>query len=98
MKKVIKLTEAELARIVKKVIKESQGPNECISCIMTAASSAGIPQFTQEKAQTILNILSKGQIPTQEEITSIVTVSDFFKLGAFGMALMGCQSKCMSNQ
>ena len=95
MKKVIRLTEADLARIVKKVIKESQTPTDCINCIMSAASTAGIPQFTQEKAQKILDILSKGQIPTQQDITSIINMTDIWKLGSFGMALIGCQGKCM---
>ena len=42
MKKIIKLTESDLARIVRRVLKESQEPTECISCITTAATNAGI--------------------------------------------------------
>jgi hypothetical protein len=95
MKKVIRLTESDLTRIVKRVIRESQTPQECISCIMQAGQSAGIPQLTQDKAQSILNILSKGQPPTPEDMKSILNLTDFFKLAQFGMGLMGCQTKCM---
>lgn len=93
MKKVVRLTEADLARIVKKVIRESQTPTDCIDCIKAAGKD--IPGFTEAKANLILNMFTQGQIPTIDDLKSFINKSDIWTLSSFLVALSGCKSKCM---
>ena len=79
MKKIVKLTESDLARIIKRVIKENQND---------------IPSQIMECASEVLTLSDLAQIPTCLELgmgvmTSKKIPTDLMKLMACGTELSG---------
>ena len=96
MKKVIRLTESDLTRIVKRVIIEQS--NTCGECVIQAAKSAGIDNITEEKMTKLINLLSSGKKPELKDITPLLPdFTEIMKGGKFLMGLVDCMDKCNVN-
>ena len=93
MKRIVRLTERDLTRIVRRVINEQQ--ELCMDCVMEAATNAGITDVTEEKMQKVIDIFSKGEMPEISDIKILFpNPKDIMKGGKFLMQVMKCQDKC----
>jgi hypothetical protein len=80
MKKVIRLTESDLVRIVKRVLIESNGSNPGIPTELYECLSGAVGELSPS-CLTVVNIVfgevqkkqTEGKIPTIEDITTILT-------------------------
>ncbi len=98
MKKVIRLTESDLTRIVRRVIMEQS--ETCSGCIRSAANNSGISDITEENINKLIDLLGSRKVEEikLEDITPMLpSMSDFFKGAKFLMALFDCMEKCNAN-
>jgi len=98
MKKVIKLTESDLSRIVRRVIMEQSGT--CSECIRSAANNSGISDITEDNINKLIDLLGSRKIDEIKlgDITPMLpSISDIFAGGKFLMALYNCKDKCNAN-
>jgi len=93
MRRVVRLTERDLTRIIKRVISEQS--DTCGTCVMDAAKNAGIQDVTQEKMAALIDIMMKGGEPTFEDIKEVLPdFGDLFKGAKFLMNVVSCMDKC----
>lgn len=78
-------------------ITESADPAGCMACIKTAFTNANIKGITQDKLQKVFDMMTKGTIPSQDDLESLLpSTTDIFAMGMLAMSLMGCGTKCTS--
>lgn len=78
-------------------ITESADPAGCMTCIKTAFTNANIKGITQDKLQKVFDMMTKGTIPSQDDLESLLpSTTDIFAMGMLAMSLMGCGTKCTS--
>lgn len=81
----------------RKRITEMKDPAGCMACVQQAITNANIQGVAKDKLQKISEMMSKGTVPTQEELQSLLpNVSDVFAMGMLAMSLMTCGPKCMA--
>lgn len=73
----------------------NEDTTECLTCVQNAIKGANIQGMTQDKINKIVEIMSKGTIPTQEDLKTLMpTMSDIFAMGMLAMSLGTCAPKC----
>ena len=93
MKRIVRLTERDLTRLVRRVIQEQQ--DLCMDCVMEAATNAGITDVSEEKMQKVIDIFSGGEMPDISDIKILFpNPKDIMKGGKFLMQVMKCEDKC----
>jgi DNA polymerase/3'-5' exonuclease PolX len=95
VKKVIRLTESDLARIVERVILETNEIKDCSSCVTTATEKSGIKNVGDKEKEKIKTLLKKDKAPTYEELKKILPDSDdYWAMTKFVTYLSYCLSTC----
>lgn len=98
MKRVIKLTESDLSRIVRRVIMEQS--ETCSKCIRSAANDSGIGPITENNINKLIDLLGStpiSEIEYNDVAPMIPTIPDIRAGGKFLMALYNCKDKCNAN-
>ena len=92
MKKVIKLKESDLQKIVKRVlVEQSIEPSPaCISCVEDALG----PKYSA-KAMKIAAMLMEMESPSMSDIAALLEGVDMTDAFIIGPKLLECGSKCM---
>lgn len=95
MKKVIRLTESDLARIVERVILETNEVKDCSSCVTIAAQQSGIKNVGDKEKEKIKKLLQQDKTPTLDELKEILPDSDdYWAMTKFVTWLSYCLSIC----
>ena len=92
MKKVIKLKESDLQKIVKRVlIEQSIEPSPvCVSCVEDALG----PKYSA-KAMKIAAMLMEMEAPSMSDIATLLEGVDMTDAFIIGPKLLECGAKCM---
>ena len=93
MKKVIKLKESDIKKIVKRVLMESsiEPSSECVSCVEEALGSK-----YSAKAMKIAKMLMEMKAPSMSDIGDLLEGVDLTDAFIIGPKLLKCES-CMSS-
>ena len=97
MKRIVTLSESDLIKIVKRVIKESEDDMklDCYSCIDEAVAKSGIRDVGVNETEHIKNILKNDKAPTVEDLKKLLPNSDdYWAMTKFVGYLSYCLAKC----
>ena len=101
MRKTIRLTEADLSRLIRRIIKEN--PNDVLTCLMTA-TGMGLPELTklapcmqlQQDPTNTTNIQACVSAVIPVATAKILGVIDFSDPFGSGKKIMDMTTKCMA--